>query len=185
MLTITQSFISPSTVRDITSLRQDFHGTLSDLGFVPFSSTPTTDYLNINSTNANLLKSIILGGLWSRVARIALPKASFERVQGGTILKDHEARDLKFFDPRGSRVFLHPQSTLFSSSAFKSPYLAYFSKHETSKVFLRDATEVPLYGILLFGGQVVADPLHGGLTVDRWIKMKSWTRIGVLVNQLR
>ncbi|KZO92472.1 P-loop containing nucleoside triphosphate hydrolase protein [Calocera viscosa TUFC12733] len=179
------SFMSPSTVRDITSLRQDFHSTLSDIGFVPFSSSPTDEFLNVNSHNQNLLKAIILGGLWSRVARIALPKAQFERVAGGTIQKDHTARELKFFDNRGSRVFLHPQSALFAAMAFRTPYVAYFSKAQTSKVFLRDATEVPLYGILLFGGTVLNDPIHGGLSVDRWIKMKAWTRIGVLVNQLR
>ncbi|EJT97204.1 P-loop containing nucleoside triphosphate hydrolase protein [Dacryopinax primogenitus] len=179
------NFISASTVRDITSLRQDFHSTLSDIGFVPFSSSPTSSFLNTNSMNPNLLKSIILAGLWSRVARITLPKASFERVQSGTIQKAHEAKDLKFFDSRGARVFLHPQSALFSQTTFRSPYVTYFSKAETSKVFLRDATEVPLYGILLFGGEVVNDPLHGGLTVDRWVKMKAWTRIGVLVNHLR
>ena len=45
------------------------------------------------------------------------------------------------YDPSG-RVFIHPSSVLFSESGFKSGYLAYFSKAETSKVFLRDATEV-------------------------------------------
>lgn len=45
------------------------------------------------------------------------------------------------FDQSG-RVFVHPSSVLFSESGFKSGYLAYFQKAETSKVFLRDATEV-------------------------------------------
>lgn len=45
------------------------------------------------------------------------------------------------FDQSG-RVFIHPSSILFSESGFKSGYLAYFQKAETSKVFLRDATEV-------------------------------------------
>ena len=45
------------------------------------------------------------------------------------------------FDQSG-RVFIHPSSVLFSESGFKSGYLAYFQKAETSKVFLRDATEV-------------------------------------------
>ena len=45
------------------------------------------------------------------------------------------------FDQAG-RVFIHPSSVLFSESGFKSGYLAYFGKAETSKVFLRDATEV-------------------------------------------
>jgi hypothetical protein len=53
----------------------------------------------------------------------------------------HEAKEVKMFDQAG-RVFIHPSSVLFSESGFKSGYLAYFGKAETSKVFLRDATEV-------------------------------------------
>ena len=45
------------------------------------------------------------------------------------------------YDQAG-RVFIHPSSVLFSEAGFKSGYLAYFAKAETSKVFLRDATEV-------------------------------------------
>lgn len=45
------------------------------------------------------------------------------------------------FDQAG-RVFIHPSSVLFSESGFRSGFLVYFSQAETSKVFLRDATEV-------------------------------------------
>ena len=55
----------------------------------------------------------------------------------------HEAKEVKMFDQAG-RVFIHPSSVLFSESGFRSGYLAYFAKAETSKVFLRDATEVSL-----------------------------------------
>jgi ATP-dependent RNA helicase DHX57 len=57
----------------------------------------------------------------------------------------------------------------------------------TSKVFIRDGTEIPLYGILFFGGQIEVDHLGRGLKVglEGWIKLKSWARIGVLVNQLK
>ncbi len=61
------------------------------------------------------------------------------------------------FDQSG-RVFIHPSSVLFSESGFKSGYLAYFSKAETSKVFLRDATEVqlsPCSIVKLIAGPVV------------------------------
>jgi hypothetical protein len=53
----------------------------------------------------------------------------------------HEAKELKLYDQSG-RVFIHPSSILFSEAGFKSGFLAYFAKAETSKVFLRDATEV-------------------------------------------
>jgi hypothetical protein len=59
----------------------------------------------------------------------------------------HEAKELKLYDQSG-RVFIHPSSVLFSEAGFKSGFVAYFAKAETSKVFLRDATEVS-HAILL------------------------------------
>ena len=107
------------------------------------------------------------------------------------------------FDQSG-RVFIHPSSILFSESGFKSGYLAYFAKAETSKVFLRDATEVgvlfmweastalmspqvPLYGLLLFGGAITVNHWQGGIMLgkDGHVRMKAATRIGVLCSQLR
>ena len=40
-----------STIRDITSLRQDFISALSSLGFVPEHSKPADATLNTNSAN--------------------------------------------------------------------------------------------------------------------------------------
>lgn len=98
----------------------------------------------------------------------------------------HEAKEIKFFDQAG-RVFLHPTSILFSESNFKPGYLTYFTKTETSKVFLRDATEVPLFGLLLFGGPITINHWAGGIMVGKAgeVKLKAGTRIGVLCSQLR
>ncbi|OSX67177.1 hypothetical protein POSPLADRAFT_1128023 [Postia placenta MAD-698-R-SB12] len=185
-----ENFISPTTVRDITSLRQDFLASLSELGFVPSSSKPSDPELNVNSANENLLKAVILGGFWPRVARVHLPKSAikFDRVQAGTIQRENTAKEYKLYDLKEGRVFLHPGSILFGESAWKSPFVTYFAKHATTKVFLRDATEVPIYGMLLFGGAVSVNHIGGGLTVgskDAVVKLKAWPRIGVLVNQLR
>lgn len=81
-----QNFISATTVRDITTLRQDFLAALSQLGFI--GTTKEIKAFSVNASNDNLVKSIIVGGLYPRIARIALPKAQFERVQQGTIQKD-------------------------------------------------------------------------------------------------
>lgn len=110
------------------------------------------------------------------------------------------------YDLREGRVFLHPASVLFDATAWKSPFLVYFHKHMTTKVFLRDATEVrrvsilykflfsnylaqvPLYALLLFGGPVTVNHIAGGVTVGSkgtQIKLKAWPRIGILANQLR
>ncbi|KAJ7103273.1 P-loop containing nucleoside triphosphate hydrolase protein [Mycena belliarum] len=185
-----ENFISPNTIRDITTLRNDFIGSLSDLGFIPLSSKPSTPALNTNSENTNLVKAVVLGGLWPRVARVHLPKSAikFDRVSAGTVQRENIAKEFKMYDLREGRVFLHPASILFEVAAWKSPFLVYFSKHMTSKVFLRDATEVPLYALLLLGGPVSVNHVAGGLTIgtkSSFIRLRAWPRIGVLVNQMR
>ncbi|KAG8960615.1 hypothetical protein FRC03_006323 [Tulasnella sp. 419] len=185
-----ENFISLSTLRDISSLRQDFFGALASIGFVPIASKSNAPQHNVNSSNVNLLKSIILGGLWPRVSVMAIPKAIFDKVQAGTVQREHETKEYKIYDKALGRVFIHPQSIMFDTlGTQKSPFLAYFSKSLTTKIFLRDITEVPFYGVLLFGGKVTVNHVGGGLTVgsegSTVIKMKAWPRIGVLVNQLR
>ncbi|KIM88927.1 hypothetical protein PILCRDRAFT_813926 [Piloderma croceum F 1598] len=185
-----KNFISPTAFREITSLRLDFHYSLCDLGFIPLSSRPDSPAINTHSDSTSLLKAIILGGLWPRVARAHLPKSAikFDKVQAGTVQRENTAKEFKIYDLREGRVFLHPASVLFGATAWKSPFLAYFNKHMTSKIFLRDATEVPLYALLLFGGPVSVNHIAGGVTIrskDNWVKLKAWPRIGILVNQLR
>ncbi|KAF9015717.1 P-loop containing nucleoside triphosphate hydrolase protein [Cyathus striatus] len=184
------NFISPTTVRDITMLRQEFASTLADLGFIPISSVLSSPELNLNSQNFNLIKAILLGGLWPNVVNVHLPKSAikFDKVHAGTIQRANTAREFKLYDAYGSRVFLHPGSILFGESSWKSPFVTYFQKQMTTKLFLRDATEVPLYGLLLFGGVVSVNHIAGGVVISRKgsaIKLKAWPRIGVLVNQLR
>jgi hypothetical protein len=50
-----------------------------------------------------------------------------------------------------------------------------------------DAAQVPLYGLLLFGGPITVNHWAGGIMLgkDGWIKLRANTRIGVLCSQLR
>ncbi|KAG8901099.1 hypothetical protein FRC00_009093 [Tulasnella sp. 408] len=182
------NFISSNTVREITSLRDDFHSALAGIGFVPIDSKPSDPSLNVHSANENLVKSVICGGLWPRVAMVSTPKQLFDKVKNKTVEREREAKDYKLFE-KGERVFIHPQSVMFDGlGSHKSPFFVYFSKNMTSKVFLRDVTEVPMYGALLFGGKVTVNHIEGGLTLSSdgdGIKLKAWPRIGVLINQLR
>ncbi|GMK54047.1 hypothetical protein CspeluHIS016_0106330 [Cutaneotrichosporon spelunceum] len=178
------NFISPSALRDITSLRADFAGALSQIGFLE-RGAPALAAASAHSADTNLVKAVLVGGLYPRVARIALPEAQFERLSHGTLQKDHEAKEVRFFDASG-RVFLHPSSVMFAESGWRRGYVAYFSKAETSKVFLRDATDVPLYALLLFGGAITLNHYVGGIMLgDGAVKLRAGTRIGVLCAQLR
>ncbi|CAA7264809.1 unnamed protein product [Cyclocybe aegerita] len=185
-----ENFISASTLRDVVTLRQDFVSSLVEMGFIPLDSTPSTASLNTCSDNLNLVKSVLLGGLWPRVARVHLPKdrIKYDKVSAGAVQRENIAKDFKIFDLREGRAFLHPGSVLFGTSAWKPPFLIYFHKYMTTKVFLRDATKVPMYSLLLFGGPVSVNHVRGGLTVgtkDSLVKLAAIPRIGILVNQLR
>ncbi|KAF9486472.1 P-loop containing nucleoside triphosphate hydrolase protein [Pholiota conissans] len=185
------NFINANLLREITSLRQDFVSSLAEIGLVPFNATPSSPELNHSAENINLIKAAMLGGLWPRIVRVDLPEKNikYDKVSAGTVRRENIATDYKMFDLKEGRVFLHPGSVLFGTSNWKPPFLFYFHKHMSSKVFLRDATKVPVYAILLFGGSVsVNDHVRGGLTVgtkDNYIKFRAIPRIGVLVNHLR
>ncbi|KAG6878138.1 hypothetical protein C0993_011852 [Termitomyces sp. T159_Od127] len=205
-----KSFISPASVRDITTLRNDFLLSLSDIGFIPFGSKPSVPALNTNSRNHNLLKAIILGGLWPHVAHVKLPRdrIKFDKVSAGTIQRENTAKEYKIYDLQEGRVFLHPASVLFNEATWASPFLVYFHKYMSSnmsnnmpnKVFLRDATQVWqafLFGFVdrkrfkiefRFQWSVSVNQIGGGVSIGTnrsRFKVKAWPRIGILVNQLR
>lgn len=190
----------------VTSLRNDFFSYLIDLGFIPHHLRSSSEVLNSNSENTNLVKSIILGGLWPQVARVRVRAGAqkFDQVQAGTVAREIKARDYILYDMKDGRVFLHPGSILFDNTSWKCDFVTYFNKYQTDKVYLKDATQVsvvmrvkdahanenqvPLYGLLLLGGQVTTNHVVGGLNIissTNTIKIKAWPRIGILVNQLR
>ncbi|GAA5892974.1 hypothetical protein JCM8208_004140 [Rhodotorula glutinis] len=183
------NFISSSTFRDVLSLRTDYLSALSSVGFVPLRVRPDDAAFNTNSDNENLLKAIIFAGT-ARLVRVKLPKAVFDKGISGAIERERESREVKFFEPEG-RVFLHPGSLLFEENKFASPFITFFNKQVTTKPFLRDANEVPLYALLLFSSGRISMELDRGVTVhlgakqEQWVHLRAWPRIGVLVNGLR
>lgn len=197
-------FISQSSLRDIQTNRLDLLSHLQEMGFV------APDYIafgvydderyDMNAQHAGVLRSVILAGLWPAVVRIDVPSAKFDQSSSGTVQREAEARQVKYFD-RNGRVFLHPSSTLFSCKGFESSYLTTFAKSSTgagadSKVYLRDATEVPLFALLLFGGKLKINHFAGGIGIgsnqsggdakdENWVRLRANARIGVLCAQLR
>jgi hypothetical protein len=75
------------------------------------------------------------------------------QVDGGAFPTDPEARQIKFFERRLGRVFLHPSSCCFSSGNFPTGWLIYSELVQTAKAYVREASMVPIYPLLLFGGE--------------------------------
>jgi hypothetical protein len=107
-----ENFVNFNTVRDISSLRQDFQAALAEIGLIdppgrgPRRNQDLDDW-NVNSENESLLKGILVGAFWPRIVRIRLPDAKYEKVQAGSVAKEHEAREVKYYDSvDNSRVFI-------------------------------------------------------------------------------
>lgn len=60
---------------------------MSELGYVP-SNKRDLAALNTNSDNENLLKAILTGAFYPRVAMIRPPDARFEKIQAGSLVKE-------------------------------------------------------------------------------------------------
>jgi ATP-dependent RNA helicase DHX57 len=91
-----ENFLSFPTLTEIQSLRRQYADSLKDIGFYN-RRADDSDFYNTNSDNANLIKSILFGGLNPNLARIQLPDTKFDKVLSGTVEREKEAREIKFY----------------------------------------------------------------------------------------
>lgn len=205
----TRGFVSDQAMEAITAGRKQYAEILEDLGFIPraylprltgppaYSSAGYQTLANIGPGNENhgdldemsgsarVVKAALCAGLYPQILRIEHPKAKFQKVHGGAVETDNAPGTIKFFDREKGRVFLHPSSINFSTGKFESGWLAYSELVQTSKVFVRESSMVPVYALLLFGGDLLVHHDQGLVRVDGWATFKAPGRIAVLVRELR
>ncbi|KAL4527192.1 hypothetical protein Ndes2526B_g09099 [Nannochloris sp. 'desiccata'] len=135
--------------------------------------------------HARIVKAVLAAGLYPQLLRVDHPAAKYQKVLGGAVETQGEAIKVRFFDREKGRVFLHPSSINFTCGKFESGWLVYSDLVQTSKVFVREASMVPVYAVLLFGGEVSVHHGEGLVRVDGWATFKAPARIAVLVRELR
>jgi len=170
------NYLSNNAFLQISQRKKQFVELLAEIGFIKITRWHKNQYkeheldpqCNQNSHNLAMVKACLVAGLYPNVALITE--------------KDNEAR---VFTPSNGAVSLHPSSVLFQDSLFENKYLVYLEKVRTSKLFIRDATMVTPYSLMLFGGQLSYDKDSRQLTVDKWIKFRVEKEIAVLMDQLR
>ena len=115
------------------------------------------------------------------------PAPKYVRVAGGAVemdanrsanrpvdrSKEASSDRPKLFDREKGRVFVHPASVNFGIGKFDSGWLVYTEVVETSKVFVRECSMVPIYAMLLFGGE---------LEVNRKMSVVTLEQLGVASN---
>ncbi|KAI9671488.1 MAG: hypothetical protein M1817_003539 [Caeruleum heppii] len=185
-----ENFLSFQTLNDISSNRSQCLSSLKEIGFVAISyhhTDSTRALYNRHNDHDVLIRALVAGAFHPQIARIGFPDKKFAASMSGTVELDPEARTIKYFNEENGRVFVHPSSTLFDAQTFagNAVYMSYFNKMATSKVFIRDLTPFNAYTLLLFAGDITLDTSGRGLTVDGWLHLRGWARIGVLVSRLR
>eukprot|EP00746_Dinoflagellata_sp_MGD_P060512 gnl/MRDRNA2_/MRDRNA2_25665_c0_seq1.p1 gnl/MRDRNA2_/MRDRNA2_25665_c0~~gnl/MRDRNA2_/MRDRNA2_25665_c0_seq1.p1 ORF type:complete len:511 (-),score=90.18 gnl/MRDRNA2_/MRDRNA2_25665_c0_seq1:26-1402(-) len=83
------------------------------------------------------------------------------------------------------QVFLHPSAASFTKTRYTCPWLVYHELVQTSKKFLRDASECSAYSLLLFGGKIEVQARNDLIIVEDWINLAANARIGALIDGLR
>jgi ATP-dependent RNA helicase DHX57 len=91
----------------------------------------------------------------------------------------------KLFERSRGRVFVHPSSINFSVTKYDTGWMVYSDIVETSKVFVRQCSSVPVYALLLFGGVVQVHHMQSKVSVDTWASVSAAPKIGVLVRELK
>lgn len=181
-----ENFLSSSTLQDISTTRSQYLSSLKEIGFIAPHHDEASSFAPSEVPYA-LLRALLLSALYPQALRISYPPQRYQSTVSGALAVDPESREIKYFDSDNNRVFIHPSSTLFSAQSFPNSagFMSYFNKVETSKVFVRELTPAGSYGLLLFGGKIELDTQGRGITVDSWVRLRGWARIGVLVGRLR
>ncbi|KXZ49867.1 hypothetical protein GPECTOR_19g318 [Gonium pectorale] len=199
--------LSESSLEAIQSGRAEYARVLEELGFLgdqdgcarggsaasacraAASSLPGSEWLaapaNRNAGNARFLKAALCAGFYPSVLRVDHPRTKYKEVYGGAEEADSDPKDIKFFDREKGRTFIHPGSVAFTVGKFESGWLVYTQMTETSKLFVREVSMVPVYAMLLFGGEISVEHSAGLLRLDGWAEFKAAPTVGVMVREMR
>ncbi|KAH0602551.1 uncharacterized protein H6S33_008632 [Morchella sextelata] len=189
-----ENFLSHHALLDIASNGRQYLDALKEIGFLPLGYAPGMGAggggFNRHGGNTALLRGLVAGAFVPCVARVVVPETRFASRAVGAVALDPEGRMIRFYTEDAGRVFVHPGSTMFAVTAWeRDQFLGFCTKMGTGgaegKVYLRECTPINAYSLLLFGGDLAVDTMGRGITVDGWLRLRGWGRIGTLVAQLR
>jgi HrpA-like RNA helicase len=159
------NFLSRNTLGMIEKMKRQFEKILSDEGFF---HRKFRERYNENQTNYELIKAVLVAGLYPNVVKVdapvSKPKKSGGRGGGRGGGGAPKLKTRKLWEPNSSEemVSLHPSSVLYGrSGGYGTPFLVFHEKVKTSQVYVRDATAVSPFALLLFGGAVEVAHLKG------------------------
>ena len=168
---LSDNFLSGNTLRMIGQMKSQFQQQLREIGFY---NRKEAEGANQNSDNLGLVKAVLVAGLYPNVVKIEPPKGKGGgkggKKPGRPSPPKMSTRKLWEKDAKEEMVSLHPSSVLAGQTTFAQPFLLFHEKIKTSAVYVRDASVVSPFALLLFGGKVNVEHLKGEVTLDNWLK---------------
>lgn len=116
-------FLSFNTLKLLSEMKTQFAQHLHQMKFLE-NSDPSDRNANRNSDNTALIKAIVCAGLYPNVAVIRRVTKS------GSIA----------WTPEDGKVRIHPSSVNDKMNKFPSPYITYFTKQQSTAIYLHDTT---------------------------------------------
>ena len=138
---------------------------------------------SVNAGNEPLVRAVICAGLFPNVAVVESVGGSGSKPGGGG--GGAQASKTRVRTKGDGDAYLHPTSVVFGLSKFEQRFLLFHEKVKTAKVYVRDATMIGPYPLLLFGGKVAVDHGRSQATCDGWIRFRAAPRVAVLFKALR
>jgi len=187
------NFLSRNTLDMIQKMQRQFETILTDEGF--FHRRNRQQY-NENADNFELIKAVLVAGLYPNVVKVEMPSSKKGGGGGGgrggrggqqrAPAPKLKTRKLWEKNAPEEMVSLHPSSVLYGrQGGFGQPFLVFHEKVKTSQVYVRDATAVSPFALLLFGGAVHVEHLKGECTLDNWLRFSVPAQHAVLIVAMR
>lgn len=138
------NFLSDSALLAIATLRNQLLSCLVELKFLSPGSVHHRAAANQHASSTRILKAVCCAGLYPRVVKIKLPQRKYVETSAGAMEDLGKVEHTKYLLQSGDRVYLHPSSVMVKAApeANMNLFLLFYEKVETSKVYLRDATDI-------------------------------------------
>ncbi|SCU77551.1 LAMI_0A01530g1_1 [Lachancea mirantina] len=166
-------------VQEILSSRTQLYSILKDVGFLPMAYKANySGYLNRNDDNRDVIKCVMTGAFYPKVARVQLPDPKFLSTSSGAIEKDPDAKLTKYWIRNeayidglcaseeapevvndrfpATRAFLHPSSVFFANNSENGLPLAEFTSEIEVKSVTSDRVRLKAPFAIFNGSQLTS-----------------------------
>jgi HrpA-like RNA helicase len=205
---LSKLFLSGQTLKQISEMRQQYTELLDQIGFLrsgagalgdvkPLVGTKISSLktkhgkrsklelalaeASVNAGNESLVRAVICAGLYPNVATASATAP----VDDSRARSRYPTSSVSVRTKHDTDVHLHPTSVCYGLSKLDARFLLYHEKVRTTKVYIRDATAVGSYPLLLFGGKIKINHERSSATCDGWIHFRAAPRVAVLFKHLR